>query len=589
MRPVIERCAPTGTRCASPRATSRRRSSCASASASSTRAIGRHRGERLAAKALGLASRSAALVALGARAARARGAARALRHRARPRLQRRHASRPRCCGSPARRCSTTSGRPSSTTSTAAWRAARRRARRDPARAAATATAPTASCSRYAGLKEEYYLADFEPRRGRARRARARSRAADRRRAHAAGGVAVPPLRERPVRRRARAAARGGRRARRACSRCVLPRVDAQRARAARRAGVHRPRARDRRAVADRLRRPRDLRGRHDEPRGGRARHARLHDVRGPPGRGRRAADRRRPAAPADRRRASSSCASATTAGAGPRAPRSARAASSCCCARCGSRPSAPERPLALTIHAMRRRIRSAAFPLHRHSLPQLAVDGVLVALAYYLAFQLRFDNGPHAATTLQLRDRTIWWVLGGSLLGARAGARLPAPLALRRPARLRGARARRSWRSSLLTRRRASRCCARCSATTAHGTHVAIGLPNGVIVLFFAARAGVPVRRARRSRAALYERRPLAAFRGVGARASARVLIAGAGEGGRLVLREIMRNRELGLRAGRLPRRRPAQARGCGSTACACAATPKATCRGSSTRPSPTK
>src|SRR3954467_8608609 len=42
---------------------------------------------------------------------------------------------------------------------------------------------------------------------------------------------------------------------------------------------------------------------------------------------------------------------------------------------------------------MRRRIRSAAFPLHRHSLPQLATDGVLVALAYYLAYQLRFDQG----------------------------------------------------------------------------------------------------------------------------------------------------------------------------------------------------
>ena len=33
-----------------------------------------------------------------------------------------------------------------------------------------------------------------------------------------------------------------------------------------------------------------------------------------------------------------------------------------------------------------------ALPLHRHSLPQLAVDGVLVALAYYLAFQLRFEQ-----------------------------------------------------------------------------------------------------------------------------------------------------------------------------------------------------
>jgi FlaA1/EpsC-like NDP-sugar epimerase len=39
---------------------------------------------------------------------------------------------------------------------------------------------------------------------------------------------------------------------------------------------------------------------------------------------------------------------------------------------------------------MRRRIRSAAFPVHRHALPQLLVDGILVALAYFLAFWLRF-------------------------------------------------------------------------------------------------------------------------------------------------------------------------------------------------------
>src|ERR1700735_2436797 len=42
---------------------------------------------------------------------------------------------------------------------------------------------------------------------------------------------------------------------------------------------------------------------------------------------------------------------------------------------------------------MRRRIRSAAFPVHRHALPQLLVDGVLVALAYFLAFWLRFEGG----------------------------------------------------------------------------------------------------------------------------------------------------------------------------------------------------
>src|SRR2546422_98382 len=63
---------------------------------------------------------------------------------------------------------------------------------------------------------------------------------------------------------------------------------------------------------------------------------------------------------------------------------------------------------------MRRRIRSAALPLHRHSLAQLAVDGALVALAYWLAFQLRFTNGP-SGYYAHLRDRTIWWLAAGTL------------------------------------------------------------------------------------------------------------------------------------------------------------------------------
>src|SRR3954464_15220330 len=48
---------------------------------------------------------------------------------------------------------------------------------------------------------------------------------------------------------------------------------------------------------------------------------------------------------------------------------------------------------AATLCGMRRRLRSAAVPLHRHSLLQLAIDGALVAAAFYLSFRLRFDAG----------------------------------------------------------------------------------------------------------------------------------------------------------------------------------------------------
>src|ERR1700685_3941375 len=64
---------------------------------------------------------------------------------------------------------------------------------------------------------------------------------------------------------------------------------------------------------------------------------------------------------------------------------------------------------------MRRRILSAAFPVHRHSLPQLLVDGVLVALAYFLAFRLRFENVVPSRYE-HLFAATIWWVVPVSLI-----------------------------------------------------------------------------------------------------------------------------------------------------------------------------
>jgi FlaA1/EpsC-like NDP-sugar epimerase len=203
---------------------------------------------------------------------------------------------------------------------------------------------------------------------------------------------------------------------------------------------------------------------------------------------------------------------------------------------------------------MRRRIRSAALPLHRHSLPHLLVDGALVAAAYYLAFQLRFSDGlPH--DYLRLREATIWWVLGGSI-----------------PVLVLGRVYQRRWRYS---GQRDYEALVRALAlivlltvvgvevlrpvhrypyvvetlASAHGhlrrSAVAVVLPNEVIVLF-ALLCLVLLFAVRAVARSVYERRPLAVLRS-GRKGERTVLIAGAGEGGRLVAREIVRNRELGL------------------------------------------
>jgi FlaA1/EpsC-like NDP-sugar epimerase len=69
---------------------------------------------------------------------------------------------------------------------------------------------------------------------------------------------------------------------------------------------------------------------------------------------------------------------------------------------------------------MRRRIRSAAFPVHRHSVPQLLVDGILVALAYFLAYRLRFDIAAVPPRYEELFEATIWWVVPVSLVALAA-------------------------------------------------------------------------------------------------------------------------------------------------------------------------
>jgi FlaA1/EpsC-like NDP-sugar epimerase len=55
-------------------------------------------------------------------------------------------------------------------------------------------------------------------------------------------------------------------------------------------------------------------------------------------------------------------------------------------------------------------------PIQRQSLPQVVVDGLLVGLAYLLAFMLRFDGLPSVRNTAPgryttLLSHTIWWVV----------------------------------------------------------------------------------------------------------------------------------------------------------------------------------
>jgi FlaA1/EpsC-like NDP-sugar epimerase len=64
---------------------------------------------------------------------------------------------------------------------------------------------------------------------------------------------------------------------------------------------------------------------------------------------------------------------------------------------------------------MRRRLRSAAFPIHRHAVSQVALDAGLVALAYYLDYRLRFDAGI-PSPYLELFERTIAIAMLGSVL-----------------------------------------------------------------------------------------------------------------------------------------------------------------------------
>jgi FlaA1/EpsC-like NDP-sugar epimerase len=192
---------------------------------------------------------------------------------------------------------------------------------------------------------------------------------------------------------------------------------------------------------------------------------------------------------------------------------------------------------------MRRRFSSAALPVHRHSLSQVALDAGLVALAYYLAYRLRFDGaGGVPELYHDLFVRTLGFVVIGNIA-------IFALFGLYR-----------HWMrysSQAEYLRIAQACLAAVLALVAYIAivqpkllfapprgFVSVNVPTGVLALYgllmlvFLGGVRFVVH-------AIYER-PL---RGSRMRKDARsVLIVGAGDGGRLLLREIMRNPELGFR-----------------------------------------
>ena len=189
---------------------------------------------------------------------------------------------------------------------------------------------------------------------------------------------------------------------------------------------------------------------------------------------------------------------------------------------------------------MRRRISSAAFPVHRHALPQAALDAGLAALAYYLAYRLRFEGGIPARYQ-DLFESTITFVICGSVFSF-------ALLGLYR-----------HWMRYSSQREYLQIVQAVAVSVVALVGYVAVikpkliytpegdvsvAVPTSVLVLFGLLLL-VFVGAVRFVTHLVYER-PLRGWR---AQRDARsVLIVGAGDGGRLLLREILRNPDLGFR-----------------------------------------
>jgi FlaA1/EpsC-like NDP-sugar epimerase len=190
---------------------------------------------------------------------------------------------------------------------------------------------------------------------------------------------------------------------------------------------------------------------------------------------------------------------------------------------------------------MRRPLLAAAVPVHRQALPQIALDAGLVALAYFLSFQLRFDGRLPPNQQLLLERGLSIAVIGSVVVFAVFGMYRHWTRYASHMDYLRIGQAV-FVATLLLVGGIAVLDPAYANSETAG--MVGITPPTGVIVFFFLLTlmftAGA------RFVMHLVVDRPLRGFRPrKGARS---VLIVGAGDGGRLVLREILRNPDLNYR-----------------------------------------
>ena len=204
---------------------------------------------------------------------------------------------------------------------------------------------------------------------------------------------------------------------------------------------------------------------------------------------------------------------------------------------------------------MRRRMRPAAvLPVHRHSVPQVLVDAGLVALSYYLAYQLRFDG---AVTPLYQdlfeRDHRLR-VVGSVVCFAIFGLYRQLVRYATRRDYLQIARAVVVATFSLL----AYVALVQPKLVFNGQGFISINVPTGVLALY-----GLLMLRVRRRLAVPARRASTSARCAASApRRDARsVLIVGAGDGGRLLAARDPPQPRARLPPGRLRRRRPAQAR----------------------------